>query len=151
MTSFNDLPVEQEATINFHTEEIELSLKNPKKISQWIQSTIQKEAQKLGTLNFIFCSDSYLHKINLEYLDHDTYTDVITFPYSDTQVEGDIFISIDRIKENASSFKVSFEEELNRVIIHGVLHLLGYMDKSKKEKEQMTLKENLYLSLLKSV
>lgn len=148
MTSFNPLPKEKEASINFFIEEIDLQFNKQALIRQWIFHTIQKEEQQLGYLNFIFCSDSYLHKINIEYLDHDTYTDVITFPYSETNIEGDIFISIDRIKENAKAFKVSFDKELNRVIIHGVLHLLGYSDKSPTEKEQMTLKENFYLRLL---
>lgn len=147
MTSFNNLPFESEEAINFYTEEIDLALADQEKISAWIKTAILKEGHKLGTLNFIFCSDTYLHKINLDYLHHDTLTDVITFPYSDTLVEGDVFISTDRITENAKSFSVSFEEELNRVIIHGVLHLMGYTDKNAKDKHQMTLKENIYLRL----
>lgn len=148
MAAFIQLPSETEASINFFNEEVDITLKNQMLIIQWIKDTIRQENQQLGNLNFIFCSDAYLHQINLEYLNHDTYTDIITFPYSDSSVEGDIYISIDRIKENADKFKVSFENELNRVIIHGVLHLLGYKDKSNKEKEQMTLKENFYLRLL---
>lgn len=150
MTSFKDLPIEREETITFHTEEIELSLTNEKEINSWIKSTIQKEGHQLGNLSFIFCSDPYLHKINIEYLNHDTLTDVITFPYSESHVEGDIFISIDRIKENAKSFGVTFDQELNRVIIHGVLHLIGYMDKTPEEKKEMTEKENFYLRALNS-
>ncbi len=149
MTTFKNLPSESEEVINFYTEEIEFELSDPKKIDIWIKSTINKEGKLLGNLNFIFCSDHYLHKINVEYLDHDTFTDVITFPYSDVKIEGDIFISIDRIKENANSFEVPFENELNRVIIHGVLHLLGYGDKNSEDKQQMTLKENFYLRVLK--
>lgn len=148
MTSFKDLPFEHEEEINYHTEEIDLSLNNEEDISTWIKSAIQQEGHHLGILNFIFCSDPYLHKINIEYLNHDTLTDVITFPYSETQVEGDIFISIDRIKDNAESFNVSFEQELNRVMIHGVLHLMGYTDKTLADKKKMTQKENLYLGLL---
>jgi len=100
-------------------------------------------------LNYIFCSDTYLHKINLEYLKHDTLTDIITFDYSEKkQISGDIFISIDRIKENALKFNQSTDIELNRVLIHGVLHLLGYKDKTPKEKETMRAKEDFYLTLL---
>jgi len=100
-------------------------------------------------LNYIFCSDTYLHKINLEYLKHDTLTDIITFDYSEKkQISGDIFISIDRIKENAPKFNQSTDIELNRVLIHGVLHLLGYKDKTPKEKETMRAKEDFYLTLL---
>lgn len=149
MTSFKDLPLEREAVINYHSEETTFSLTSPETLSSWIKQTIQIEEQVLGNLNFIFCSDAYLHKINVEYLDHDTYTDVITFPYDASFVEGDIFISIDRIQENAKTFEVDFDQELYRVMIHGVLHLMGYGDKSFEEKKLMTLKENRYLSLLK--
>ena len=151
MTSFKNFPSENEEAINFYTEEIDLAFPDKEKTSAWIKSAILQENKVLGNLNFIFCSDTYLHKINLEYLDHDTFTDVITFPYSEINIEGDIFISIDRIKENAKVFNVSFDDELNRVIIHGVLHLMGYMDKNAENKHQMTLKENLYLSLFKKM
>lgn len=144
-SSFKTPPIENGKTINYHSEEIDFSLLNKDKISAWIKASIQKEGKELLSLNFIFCSDTYLHKINLEYLDHDTFTDVITFPYSETAIEGDIFISIDRIKENAKTFEVSFEKELYRVIIHGVLHLMGFSDKSSEEKKRMTSKENIYL------
>jgi probable rRNA maturation factor len=104
---------------------------------------IQEEGQRLVALTFIFCSDEYLHKINVEYLDHDTLTDIITFPYRQLpEVEGDIFISLDRIKENARQFDTSFENELLRVIIHGVYHLCGYGDKSEEEAVTMRSKEN---------
>jgi probable rRNA maturation factor len=151
MTSFKDFPSEKEEAINFYSEEIDIVFPDQEKTSAWIKSAILQEGKKLETLNFIFCSDTYLHKINLEYLNHDTLTDVITFPYSNVNIEGDIFISIDRIKENAKYFNVSFDDELNRVIIHGVLHLMGYKDKNTDDKHQMTLKENLYLSLLKKM
>lgn len=140
---------EQEENINFYVEDIDFTLSNHLLIFDWIKNTIVNEGKKLRYLNFIFCSDNYLHKINVEYLNHDTFTDVITFPYSkDNYIEGDIFISIDRIKENAQSFNVSFENELHRVMIHGTLHLLGYLDKSTEEKTLMTQKENEYLSKL---
>jgi len=142
------IPAEEEK-INFHSEDIEFTLPNHSIIFDWINKTIENEAKVLRHLNFIFCSDAYLHNINVEYLNHDTYTDVITFPYSEGKIiKGDIFISIDRIKENATSFEVSFKDELHRVMIHGTLHLLGYLDKTAEDKTQMTQKENEYLNKL---
>jgi len=141
-------PTEEE-NINFYSEDIEFSLPTPSLTYDWICNTIETESKQLRHLNFIFCSDAYLHKINLEYLDHDTFTDVITFPYSEGNIiEGDIFISIERIRENAEKFKVEFENELHRVIIHGVLHLLGYFDKTLEDQALMTKKENDYLARL---
>jgi len=143
------IPNEDEK-INFHSEDIDFSLSNPSTISNWISQTIISESKELSFLNFIFCTDEYLHKINVEYLNHDTYTDVITFPYSEGDIiEGDIFISVERIRENAESFKVDFESELSRVMIHGVLHLLGFGDKTPEDKILMTQKENEYLGHLK--
>ncbi|MFK7772018.1 MAG: rRNA maturation RNase YbeY [Saprospiraceae bacterium] len=140
-------PVEEK--IIFYSEDIEFNLPNQSTIFDWINLTIQNEAKVLSHLNFIFCSDAYLHKINIEYLNHDTLTDVITFPYAEGKnIEGDIFISIDRIRENAKSFDVSFGNELHRVMIHGTLHLLGYLDKTADDKTQMTQKENEYLAKL---
>ena len=134
------------SSIIFHQEDVFYRLKNVEKIKSWIISSAQKENKKIDELNFIFCSDNYLHKINLEYLKHDTYTDIITFDYSAANViSGDIYISIDRIKENAKKFKQTTEKELLRVIIHGVLHLIGYKDKSPKEKSLMRAKEDAYL------
>ena len=132
-------------SIAFHSEGISFALPTPDQTKQWIWETIQAEHQELEQLTFIFCSDEYLHKINVEYLQHDTYTDVITFPYAEEWVEGDIFISVERIRENAQQYSVAPDHELHRVIIHGVLHLLGYGDKTPEEKEIMTTKEDLYL------
>ncbi len=138
--------LEQQAkAIQFYSEAIDFKLKNQKKITHWINQTILQEKGKLSFLNFIFCSDEYLYKINMEYLNHDTYTDVITFPYSDEIIEGDIFISIDRVNDNAKQQNVLFEHELLRVIIHGVLHLLGYKDKSSKEVALIRAKEDNYI------
>ena len=137
-----------EEVIQFHFEDIDFDFSHEDLIRQWIIHTISQEQKNLGNLNFIFCTDPYLHKINIEYLDHDTFTDIITFPYSEEKIEGDIFISIDRIHENAKTFGVSFTDELHRVIIHGVLHLIGYGDKSPEEKKQMTAKEDQYLTQL---
>ena len=135
------------SNIFFHSEEIDFNLPNQPVIIDWINKTAEQEVQTIQALNFIFCSDKYLHQINMEYLNHDTYTDVITFPYMEEgkPIEGDIFISIDRIKENAANFKSTFENELHRVMIHGTLHLFGYGDKSPQEKMKMTEKENEYL------
>ncbi|HEU5292637.1 MAG TPA: rRNA maturation RNase YbeY, partial [Cyclobacteriaceae bacterium] len=106
---------------------------------------------RLNSLNYIFCSDEYLKEINIEYLNHKTYTDIITFNYNpgEGELEGEIYISVDRVRENAKTFKSEFQTELHRVIIHGVLHLIGFNDKSKSEKAVMREKEDSYLSLLK--
>ena len=138
-------PAEADKII-FHSEDIDFSLPQPSLIIDWIFNCIESENKQLRHLNFIFCSDEYLHKINVEYLNHDNYTDVITFPYSEGKIiEGDIFISIERIRENANKFNVDFNNELHRVMIHGVLHLLGYFDKTPNDKALMTQKENEYL------
>lgn len=135
--------------IHFFTEDIKYTLKNKLPLKRWIKDTIVAEGFKLDELNFILCSDEYLLRINQEYLDHDTYTDVITFDNSEQEnlITGDIFISMDRIIENASGFGLSEEMELHRVMIHGTLHLLGYKDKGKAAKQQMTEKEDHYLQL----
>ncbi|HEY1063286.1 MAG TPA: rRNA maturation RNase YbeY [Daejeonella sp.] len=134
--------------INFFTEDISFNLKQKGLVRTWIRNTIMTEKHRLRLLNFIFCSDSYLLNINQKYLKHDTYTDIITFDNSDLKQEivGDIFISLDRIRENAKELKVNEKDELHRVMIHGTLHLLGYPDKGKSAKALMTEKEDLYLS-----
>ena len=134
--------------IQFFEEDIQFKLKNKTQVKQWINATILAEGYKLKELTYIFCSDPYLLQINQQYLDHDTYTDIVTFDNSEVKnvVVGDIFISIDRIRENARKYAVTESQELHRVIIHGVLHLLGYKDKSADDKEKMTQKEDLYLS-----
>lgn len=137
--------------INFFQEDINFTLPNKTAVRNWINNTISAENYSLSELNFIFCSDVYLLEINKQYLNHDTYTDIITFDNSEEEgvIVGDIFLSIERIKENAQTFKVPFKDELHRVIIHGTLHLLGYPDKKKEEKALMTQKEDFYLSLRK--
>jgi rRNA maturation RNase YbeY len=134
--------------IQFFEEDIAYKLKNKTGVRQWVTDTIIAEGYKLKELTYIFCSDAYLLQINLQYLDHDTYTDIVTFDNSANEgvVVGDIFISIDRIRENALKFNVTEITELHRVIIHGVLHLLGYTDKSVSAKKKMTQKEDFYLS-----
>lgn len=137
-----------EALVSFHSEDINFQLKQETSIQQWIDAVIEHQNANLIGLNYIFCSDAYLHNINLEYLNHDTLTDIITFPYlTPPDVEGDIFISIDRVRENADTFKVSFEQELRRVIIHGVLHLCGQADKTDEEATQMRRKEEEALAM----
>ena len=135
--------------IFFFNEKIRFKLSGQKKTISWIKSVIKKEGAMLNSLNYVFCSDEYLREMNIQYLKHRTFTDIITFNYnpSKTQIEGEIFISIDRVKENAEKFKSDFSTELNRVMIHGVLHLLGYKDKTKREKSLMREKEDTYLSL----
>lgn len=115
----------------------------------WLDEVAELEKKKIGDINLIFTSDKYLLKVNQDYLDHDYYTDIITFDYSeDDFVSGDLFISVDRVKENADTSKVSFLNELNRVVVHGVLHLCGYKDKSESEEQLMRQKENQMLRLL---
>ena len=137
------------ALINFFSEDVDFKLARPKKIVLWIKSAVAAEKRKVKLLNIIFCSDDYLIKINKQYLNHKTLTDIITFDQSEDPLllEGDIFISVPRVRDNATKFKVTLNDELHRVIIHGVLHLIGYGDKSNSSKKQMREKEDAYLSL----
>lgn len=136
--------------INFYSENIDFEPENKHLIQKWIISVIEETKSSLGSINYIFCSDEYLLKINQQYLDHDTYTDIITFDYSSGKLlSGDIFISIDRIKENAIKFRKTFENELHRVMIHGILHLSGLKDKSDEESKIMRSQEDYYLEQLK--
>lgn len=126
-----------------------LSLANEEQISGWIKDVIALEGHELGELNYTFVSDDELYRMNVEYLNHDTLTDIISFDYTVGKVlQGDVFISVERVKDNAADFNVDFESELFRVIIHGVLHYCGYKDKTPKEKELMRSREDLYLSFL---
>lgn len=134
--------------INFFEEDISFRLKDKNAVKRWVKETISAEGFRLDELNYIFCSDNYLLQINQQYLNHDTLTDIVTFDNSEKEdtIAGDIFISIERIRENAANFKVSQTDELHRVIIHGALHLLGYQDKKKEDKALMTQKEDFYLT-----
>ncbi|MTI41039.1 rRNA maturation RNase YbeY [Fulvivirga lutimaris] len=136
--------------IHFFEEDIDFKPEHSSQITKWLNDVITVENHTLVELNYIFCSDEYLYQMNVDYLDHDTYTDIITFDNSESEeeIEGDIFISIDRIKENSQSMAISFQEELHRVIAHGLLHLLGYNDKTEEEKAMMRKKEEACLSLL---
>jgi rRNA maturation RNase YbeY len=123
--------------------ETDFELDNKEQYEDWISRIIESEGFDEGEINYIFCDDEYLHKINVEYLDHDTLTDIISFDYTvGNLIQGDIFVSIERVQDNASDFNVSFEEELKRVLSHGVLHYCGYKDKSPKDEALMRSKED---------
>jgi probable rRNA maturation factor len=128
--------------------ETEFSLADENRYADWISRIIQSENKKEGEINYIFCDDDYLHKINVEYLSHDDLTDIISFDYSvGNELHGDIFISVERVRENATDFKVSFDEELLRVMAHGVLHYAGYNDKSENDEVVMRSKEEEKMKL----
>ncbi|MFA0961814.1 rRNA maturation RNase YbeY [Roseivirga sp. BDSF3-8] len=135
--------------INYFSEDVPYQLIRSESITKWLHHILSQEHFTLESLNYIFCSDEYLHKINVEYLNHDTYTDIITFDNSETEhtIEGDIFISVDRVSENASVVNTTFEDELHRVMAHGLLHLLGQGDKTEEDKKMMSEKEDRCLSL----
>ncbi|MBC5994138.1 rRNA maturation RNase YbeY [Pontibacter cellulosilyticus] len=140
-----------ELPIEFFSEDVEFELKNPNQVAEWINDIIEQHDQELVNLTFVFCSDDYLHEMNVSYLDHDTLTDIITFDNADEEgiIEGDIFISIDRVQDNAKDLGTTFENELHRVIIHGVLHLLGFKDKTEEQEALMRKQEDSSLSLRK--
>lgn len=128
--------------------ETEFELPNEMQISDWLSKVILSENKKEGDINYIFCDDEYLVEINQQYLDHDTLTDIISFDYSvGNELHGDIFISVERVRENALDFKVSFEEELQRVLVHGVLHYCGYKDKTDADELLMRNKEDEKITL----
>ncbi len=134
--------------INFHSEGIDYSPTLPH-LHKWLALLLTDNGNRsTWNINYIFCDDTSLHKINVEYLNHDTYTDIITFPLEVTSqhIEADIFISVDRVKENAAQFEVDFKKELLRVMAHGILHLIGYSDKSDEEKSTMRVAEDLAIN-----
>lgn len=138
------------SSVHFFSEKVKFKLPSSRKTSRWVQHVVQEEGRKLEELNIIFCSDLYLLKLNQAHLNHNTLTDIITFDYTERRkgpISGDIFISIQRVKENATKFNASLDSEVHRVIIHGVLHLLGYRDKTPRQKSIMRGKEDAYLSL----
>ena len=133
-------------TISFHYE-TDFLLENTENFIRWIKNVILEENKELGEVNYIFCDDKYLLEKNIKYLDHDTLTDVITFSYCEGDViSSDIMISVERVMENSSIFENSFSEELNRVMIHGILHLIGYNDKTDGEKDIIRKKEDYYVN-----
>lgn len=127
--------------------EIEFNFDNEEKLSNWISSVIRSEGFNEGEINYIYCDDEYLLKLNSEFLNHNTLTDIISFDYTiGNTIHGDIYISVERVLDNANEFNVEFLDELSRVMVHGVLHYCGYKDKSAKDKQLMRVKENHYLS-----
>lgn len=137
--------------ISFFIEDVDYSLKDKLKIKRWIQQTITTEGKKTGDINIIFCSDEYLLEVNKQYLNHDYYTDIITFNYNTDKINGDLFISLDRVGDNANQNNVPRETELLRVIIHGVLHLLGFNDKTAKEEKIIRAKEDSCLTIFQEL
>lgn len=134
--------------IRFFTEDIEFDFKQRQLTKNWLKLVAGSEIRKIGDINIIFCSDIYILDVNMKYLQHDYFTDIITFDYCEGDfLSGDLFISIDSVKENASFYGTGFSEELNRVIVHGVLHLIGYDDHKDEDIAQMRAKENYYLKL----
>ena len=132
--------------ISFQTQDVKFKLKEVTRIRAWINTVIRSEKRKTGEINYLFTNDEEVLKANIQYLGHSTYTDIITFDSTEGNViSGDIIISIDRVKENAAKFEAAFETELRRVIIHGVLHLCGYKDKTSKDAAAMRERENLAL------
>ncbi|MBP6181201.1 rRNA maturation RNase YbeY [Flavobacterium sp.] len=133
--------------INFNYE-TDFTLDNEEAVALWLSNVITSENKKEGEINYIFCDDEYLHKINLEYLNHDTLTDIISFDYTmGNELSGDVFVSIERVKDNAVDFNVPFEDELKRVLVHGVLHYCGYKDKGEVDELLMRSKEDEKLAL----
>lgn len=136
------------SAVSFHSEQTNYLVTNELQIANWLIAVCKKEGKTLREISIILCSDDYLLELNEKHLNHDYYTDVITFDYSEEEaISGDIFISIDRVNENAESFATSRLDELHRIIVHGILHLLGYTDQTASTKKQMTSKEDFYLSL----
>lgn len=134
--------------INFFTEDVSLPLFNQSSVTAWLCNVCESENKELDEVSIIFCSDDYLLTMNNEYLQHDYYTDIITFDYCfDNQVVGDLFISVDRVTDNAKLNLASFNNELLRVMVHGILHLIGFKDKSDEDSKLMRLKEDEYLNL----
>lgn len=137
--------------IDIQSVDIDITGIGTKRLITQIRKLLKAEGKKVGKLQYVFCDDAYLHALNVAFLAHDTLTDIITFDYTEEfgKLSGDIFISVERVRENAEKYEVVFDEELLRVMIHGVLHLLGERDGTAQEKEQMRERENYYLSLFK--
>jgi len=130
------------ADISFTTQEVSYTLESVEAVSSWLHATALAHHRSIATLEYIFCSDDYLLEINKQYLDHDYYTDIITFPLQESPLEATVFISIDRVRENAELYNNTFLDELHRVVVHGLLHLLGYKDSTDDDKAKMRLKED---------
>lgn len=138
--------------VSYFTEDISFLFKGKRLTSRWLKAVAQSEGKQLGDISVIFCSDKYILDVNIKYLKHDYYTDIITFDYCEgNTLSGDLFISIDSVRENASFYGSSFADELNRVIVHGLLHLIGYDDHTEADIAMMRAKENYYLEQRKSL
>ncbi len=138
--------------IRYFNEDIKFVLKQKLLNNRWLKTVAGSEMRRIGDINIIFCSDNYILDVNMKYLEHDYFTDIITFDYCEKDIlSGDLFISIDSVRENASFYGTDFEDELNRVMVHGILHLIGYDDHSENDIAQMRAKENYYLQLRESL
>jgi len=138
--------------IRYYSEDIRFNLEGKLQNNRWLKAVAENESRKIGDISVVFCSDDYLLDVNRKYLQHDYYTDIITFDYCEGNVlSGDLFISVDSVRENSSFFKTEFDEELHRVIVHGVLHLIGYDDHTDEDQKTMRSKENFYLDLRKDI
>lgn len=137
------------SAIRFHAvEDTLIPIKNQKLYSQWLYDVAKTENKSIDYINYIFCSDDFLKDINVKYLNHDYYTDIITFPYNEgNNIQSDIYISVDRVSENSKDYGIDFQTEMQRVMVHGLLHLVGYNDISDEEIHEMRAKENLYISI----
>lgn len=134
--------------VSYFNEDIKFDFKEKRLTNRWLKLVAESEIRRLGDISIIFCSDNYILDVNMKYLQHDYFTDIITFDYCEgNTVSGDLFISIDSVRENAAFYGTEFKDELNRVIVHGVLHLIGYDDHSEEDIKEMRAKENYYLSL----
>ena len=134
--------------IRYFCEDIKFTYKNKLANNRWLKMVAGSEIRKIGDINVIFCSDNYILDVNMKYLQHDYFTDIITFDYCEGKIlSGDLFISVDSVRENSIEFGTDFEEELHRVIVHGVLHLIGYDDHTEEDKKMMRQKENYYLQM----
>ena len=134
--------------VSYFKEDTSFNFKEKRLTNRWLRLVAESEIRRLGDISIIFCSDNYILDVNMKYLQHDYFTDIITFDYCEgNTVSGDLFISVDSVRENAAYYKTEFKDELNRVIVHGVLHLIGYDDHTEAEKKEMRAKENYYLSL----
>ena len=138
--------------ISYYTEDIRFEFKGRQANNRWLKFVAQSEVRTLGDVSIIFCSDNYILDVNMKYLQHDYFTDIITFDYCEGKVlSGDLFISVDSVRENAEHYGATFEEELRRVMVHGLLHLVGYDDHTPEEQKEMRAKENYYLECRKSM
>ena len=138
--------------VRYFSEDVKFTFKNKPLNNKWLKTVAESEIRRLGNVNIIFCSDPYILDVNLNYLGHDYFTDIITFDYCEGRtLSGDLFISVDSVRENAVEFGTEFDEELHRVIVHGLLHLIGYDDHTEEDQKTMRAKENYYLSMRASI